>query len=46
MNFDINQLTPESDQHLNSPYNINPELHIKVTRKKEVIIKLKKLLIV
>ena len=33
----INPLTPESDQHLISPYNITPESHMKVTRKKEMI---------
>ena len=30
-------LTPKSDQHLNSPYNITPESHIQVRRIKEVI---------
>ena len=34
----INPLTPKSDQNLISPYNITPESHIKVTRKKEMII--------
>ena len=33
----INPLTPKSDQHLISPYNITPDLHIKVTRIQEVI---------
>ena len=33
----INPLTPEIDQHLISPYNITPESHMKVTRKKEMI---------
>ena len=32
-----NPLTPRSDQHLISPYNITPESHIKVMRIKEVI---------
>ena len=36
--FKINPLTPKSDQHLISPYNITPESRIKVTRKKEMII--------
>ena len=30
-------MTPESDQHLNSPYNIAPESNIKVKRTKEMI---------
>ena len=30
--FLLNLLTPKSDQHLISPYNITPEFHIKVTR--------------
>ena len=33
--FKINPLTPKSDQHLISPYNITPESHIKVMRIKE-----------
>ena len=33
----INPLTPKSDQHLISPYNIIPESHIKATRIKEMI---------
>ena len=33
----INPLTPKSDQHLISPYNITPDLHIKVTRIQEMI---------
>ena len=35
----INLLTPKSDQHLISPYNIIPESHIKVMRIKEMITK-------
>ena len=30
----INPLTPKSDKHLISPYNITPKSHIKVTTKK------------
>ena len=33
----INSLNPKSDQHLISPNNITPELHIKVMRIKETI---------
>ena len=33
----FNPLTPKSDQHLISPHNITPELHIKVLRIKEMI---------
>ena len=33
----LNPLTPKSDQHLISPYNITPESHIKVKRIKEMI---------
>ena len=33
----MNPLTPKSDQHLISPYNIIPESHIKATRIKEMI---------
>ena len=33
----LNPLTPKSDWHLISPYNINPELHIKVMRIKVMI---------
>ena len=33
----INPLTPKSDQHLISPYNITPDLHIKVTRIQEMV---------
>ena len=32
----VNSLTPKSDQHLNSPYNITPESHVKVMRIKEM----------
>ena len=35
--FKINPLTPKSDHHLISPYNITPESHIKVMRIKEMI---------
>ena len=35
----INPLTPKSDKHLISPYNITPKPHIKVTTKKEMITK-------
>ena len=34
--ININPLTPESDWHLISPYNISPELNIKVTRIREL----------
>ena len=33
----INSLHPKSDYHLISPYNINPESHIKVMRIKEMV---------
>ena len=33
----LNPLTPKSDQHLISPYNIAPESHIKVMRIREMI---------
>ena len=33
----LNPLTPKSDQHLISPYNITPESNIKVTRVKQMI---------
>ena len=33
----LNPLTPKSDQHLISPYNITPESNIKVMRIKEMI---------
>ena len=33
----LNPLTPKSDYHLISPYNITLESHIKVTRIKEMI---------
>ena len=33
----FNPLTPESDQHLISPYNITHETHIEVMRIKEMI---------
>ena len=33
----VNSLTPRSDQHLISPYNITPESHINVTGTKEMI---------
>ena len=32
----VNYLTPKSDEHLISPYNITPESHIKVMRIKEM----------
>ena len=41
MNYDENnrwRVTLKSDRFLISPYNINPELHIKVLRRKEMII--------
>ena len=34
---DINPLKPKSDQHLISPYNIFPELYIKVMRIKKMV---------
>ena len=34
----LNPLTPKIDQHLISPYNITPESHIKVMRKRKMII--------
>ena len=37
----LNPLTPKSDQHLISPYNITPESHIKVMRIRETIINLR-----
>ena len=37
VNFRVNPLIPKSDQHLISPYNINPESHIKVRRMKEMV---------
>ena len=43
--FLFNPLTPKSDLHLISSYNITPEAHMKVTRIKEMISSLKKLLI-
>ena len=33
----MNPLTPKSDQHLISPYNITLESHINVKRIKEII---------
>ena len=33
----LNPLTPKSDQHLISPYNITPESNIKVMRVKQMI---------
>ena len=33
----LQPLTPTTDQHLISPYNINPESQFKVLRKKEMI---------
>ena len=42
----LNHLTPKSDWHLISPYNIIPESHIEVTRKKGNDHQIKKLLIV
>ena len=42
----MNPLTPKSDQHLISPYNITTKSHINVTRIKEMITRLKKLLMV
>ena len=35
----INPLTPKSDKHLISPYNINSDSHIQVMGIKEMIIK-------
>ena len=37
----VNLLTSKSDQHLISPYNITPELNVKVTRIKGMITTLK-----
>ena len=37
----LNPLTPKSDSHLVSPYNITPKSHIKVTRIKEIIANLR-----
>ena len=34
----LNPLTPKSDQHLISPYNITPESDIRVMRKRKMII--------
>ena len=39
----INPLTPKSDWHLFSPYNINIESHINVMRIKEIITNLRTL---
>ena len=33
----FNPITPKSDWHLISPYNVSPDSHIKVTRIKEMI---------
>ena len=33
----FNPLTPSSDQHLSSPYNIIPKSHIKVMRMKRMV---------
>lgn len=33
----VNTLTPYSDQHLVSPYNISPESNVKVMRIKDMI---------
>ena len=46
MNSSNLPFVPESDQHLISPYIIIPESFTKVTRIKEIITRLKKLLIV
>ena len=46
MNSPSLPFVPESDQHLISPYIIIPESFIRVTRIKEIITRLKKLLIV
>ena len=35
--YQINPLTPRSDLHLISPYNITPESHINVMEIKEMI---------
>ena len=32
LTFTSNPVTPMSDSHLISPYNITPESHVKVTR--------------
>ena len=37
LTFTSNPVTPMSDWHLISPYNIIPESHIKVVRIKEMI---------
>ena len=37
LTFTSNPVTPMSDSHLISPYNITPESHVKVTRIKEMI---------
>ena len=42
----FNPLIPEGDYHLISPFNITPELNIKVMGIKEMIINQKNLLIV
>ena len=36
----LNPLTPKSDKHLISPFNITPESHIKVRRMKGMITRL------
>ena len=38
LTFTSNPVTPMSDSHLISPYNITPESHVKVVRIKEMII--------
>ena len=40
----LSPLTPKSEQHLISPYNITPESHIKIMRKKKNDHQLKKAL--
>ena len=42
----LNPLTPKSDQHLISPYNITTESHINVRRIKEMITNQKKKLLI
>ena len=42
----LNPLTPKSDQHLISPYNITTESHINVRRIKEIITNQKKKLLI
>ena len=37
LTFTSNPVTPMSNSHLISPYNIIPESHIKVMRRKEMI---------